>query len=101
MEKQRNNQELFYHPNTSDKVIDIIERYRHDRNNRLEIHYGDTMQLWGDIDTGYIGSSTGNIKIPLCIANKRSSGGGGILTHCIQIIKLAKGKHTLYNPNKL
>ena len=97
---QRQNEELFYNPYTSDDVIDIIERYR-DRDIRLSFYYGDAKELWGDIETGYIGNSTGNVKVPLAIHNKRSMGAGSLLTHCVQIIKLAKGKKTLYNPNKL
>ena len=54
---------------------------------RLRLHYGDTKsgKSWfEENDTiGYIGRSTGEVKIPLLIKNNRSTGGGGILDHCI------------------
>jgi hypothetical protein len=49
--------------------------------------FGDTKdgRDWGEVhDTkGYIGRSTGSIKIPLLLNTVSSSGGGGLLDHCI------------------
>src|SRR5205807_9933210 len=74
-----------YHAETPQKVIDILERAR-DNRWRLTIDFGDTKTgaSWHEIyDTsGYIGRSTGSIKIPLLVHNARSYGGGALLDHC-------------------
>lgn len=90
-----------YNPETSDEIIGIIERLRESQT-RITLEYGDikTGQGWGDIYdvTGTIGRSFGGTqKIPLLIHNRRSTGGGGILTHCIVSIIAAKGKKVIYN----
>jgi len=46
--------------------------------------------------TGTIGRSTGQQKIPLLIKNSRSSGGGGILCHCIIRIDVISSRRTIY-----
>lgn len=89
-----------YHASTPDEVVTILENAR---------RYGWRLRLWfGDVETGKawdeeydvlgtIGRSTGNIKIPLLIANKRSSGGGAILDHCLVKIQMVQGtKRVLY-----
>lgn len=83
---------LFYDERTPEAVCKILSRFnelhRTGRNSpRLRLWYGDTEtgRCWmeeNDI-TGYIGRSTGLIKIPLLIHNSRSYGGGVILDHCI------------------
>ncbi|WP_152437801.1 MULTISPECIES: hypothetical protein [unclassified Marinobacter] len=72
---------------------------------------GARVRVWlGDINTGvawpeendlmgYIGRSTGQIKIPLLIANKRSLGGGGLLDHCIVRIDTTDGQTVYKHPN--
>lgn len=89
-----------YHIDTPMEVIRILEYYRQDRTERLHLCYGDTEtgRDWNeiyDVD-GYIGRSTGRIKIPLLVHNSRSMGGGAILDHCIVKIQTARGKITLY-----
>lgn len=97
-----------YHSNTPRKVIGILERARAN-GDRIRVHYGDTGtgQDWGDVYdvTGTIGRSTGPIKIPLMIANSRSTGGPGILDHCIVRIRWANRaqggdlyRHPTYTP---
>lgn len=83
---------------TPDRVIQILENARISRN-RLVIHYGDTNtgKAWGDKETGYIGRSTGDNKIPLVVHNSRSFGGGGLLDYCIVRIETSRGKTCLYN----
>jgi hypothetical protein len=87
-----------YKTSTPARVIEILEHNRIARRSRLVLHYGDgkTGRAWGDTETGYIGRSTGSIKIPLIVYNSRSIGGGGILDHCIVKIETAQGKHLLY-----
>jgi hypothetical protein len=67
---------------------------------RVRIWYGDTKTGVSWLDeydvTGTIGRSTGKQKIPLLIKNSRSSGGGGILCHCIIRIDVIKSRRTIY-----
>jgi hypothetical protein len=112
----------FFHKETPQKVKDILDRnilsgyslFDVLNNNircRLFLDFGDpeTGQSWGEVhDTqGTIGRSQGPIKIPLLIQNRRSSGGGAILDHCIVRIR-ETGKqgrelyrHPTYQPPKV
>lgn len=76
----------FYHEKTPEAVIKWLETSRV-RRQRIRNFYGDaeTGRDWmNEYDVlGIVGRSTGDIKIPLLIANSRSHGGGGILDHCI------------------
>lgn len=88
-----------YDPQTSDKVIEVLEHCR--KNNiRIVLDYGDvnTGKSWGDIYgiTGRIGRSMGPTKIPILLYNRRSMGGGSILDHCIIGIKESRGGRVLY-----
>lgn len=93
----------FYHKETKKEVIDILEScLRNDT--RIVVDYGDTQtgKSWNeeyDIK-GYIGRSTGQIKIPLLVYNKRSRGGGGLLDHCIIKISTTNGGAVLYKHPK-
>ena len=73
-----------YHQETPALLCSIIESLRATRQ-RVKIVLGDpkTGREWGDVETGYIGRSTGNIKIPRVIPNSRSTGGGALLDNCI------------------
>jgi len=88
-----------YHVDTSPAVINALE-YVRANNIRITIDYGDTKtgQSWHEEHdiTGYVGRSTGQNKIPLLIYNKRSFGGGSILTHCILSIRYANKKDGNY-----
>jgi hypothetical protein len=83
----------YYNINTPDKVIDWLETSR-ERKQRIRIFYGKSGKCWNEeFDTiGYIGRSTGTIKIPLLIKSSRSIGGGAILDDCIVRID-TKGKN--------
>ena len=88
-----------YHKNTPDQVVSILDRcLSGGRNTRLRIFYGDTAtgRDWHEEHdvTGYIGRSTGSIKVPLLINNTRSTGGGAILDD--NIIKIQHGNRVLY-----
>jgi len=89
-----------YHIDTNDKVIKVLERCRENRT-RIVIDYGnvETKESWNEVFdiSGYVGRSTGSIKIPLLVHNSRSYGGGSILTHCILSIKESKGKGVLFS----
>jgi predicted alpha/beta-fold hydrolase len=80
----------FYHAGTSDEIVAILEQARR-HNWRLTFDFGDvaTGKSWGEVNdvSGYIGRSTGSIKIPLLIHNTRSYGGGALLDDCIIGIK--------------
>ena len=75
-----------YDSRTSNEVIRVLENARISRT-RIIVDYGcvETGKSWNeefDI-TGYVGRSTGNIKIPLLVYNSRSYGGGGLFDHAI------------------
>jgi hypothetical protein len=77
-----------YHAETPENIVQILESARQtNRSTRLRFCFGDveTGRDWGEVHdtTGYIGRSTGSIKIPLLIATANSSGGGGLLDHCL------------------
>ena len=88
-----------YHVETPSELVSILEIVRALRK-RIKFHYGDTKtgRDWNEeYDTaGYIGRSTGNVKIPLLIKTSRSLGGGAILDHCIIKVIDAKTKEVLY-----
>ncbi len=94
-----------YHKQTHQNVVDVLEMARSNRL-RIKIDLGDieTGKSWNEIFdvTGYVGRSTGNIKIPLLIHNKRCYGGGAILDHCIIKIECSNKKDggVLYQHSK-
>jgi len=85
--------------NTCDKVKTVLTEC-YNNQCRVRVWYGDidTGVSWLDeYDVvGTIGRSTGQQKIPLLIKNSRSSGGGGILCHCIIRIDVISSKCTIY-----
>jgi len=89
-----------YHVETPDKVVSILEEARQNKDIRLRLCYGDTDTGldWSDVyDTmGYIGRSTGSIKVPLLIKTSRSSGGGALLDHCIIKIEQKHSNNSHY-----
>lgn len=90
-----------YNADTDKKVIDILENTRMS-NQRIRLFYGDikTGRDWmEEYDTiGYIGRSTGRIKIPLLIKTNKSYGGGAILDDCI--VKITINKKVVYQHPK-
>jgi hypothetical protein len=80
-----------YHHHTPKCVIDILEAARRDGTYRLRLYLGDPSsgELWGDVEEGYIGRSTGRVKIPLLLPNSRSLGGCAILDRNIVKIEHA------------
>ena len=95
-----------YDNRTPMEIILILENARKTRT-RLLFDWGDqnSGKSWGEVNDlrGYIGRSTGPVKIPLLIKTSRSLGGGAILDHCIVKISESKGgrvlwKHKNYQP---
>lgn len=87
---------------TPDEVIRVLENARLNRT-RLHISLGETegpqagkdwLEEWDVM--GYVGRSMGPVKVPLLIANRRSTGGGAILDHCIVRIRESAGGRVLY-----
>jgi hypothetical protein len=77
---------FYFNGKTSDKIIDVIIN-AYTMKKRIRVFYGnsETGKSWNeeyDV-TGKIGRSTGSIKIPLLIHNKKSFGGGAILDSAI------------------
>lgn len=91
-----------YHFETPPEVERALERLRRNRD-WVHVHYGDiqTGRAWGDIETGRIGRSMGQIKVPLVIHNRRCTGGPALLDHCIVWIESSrKGGEVYYrHPN--
>jgi hypothetical protein len=84
-----------YHIDTPDIVVKILEDNRKNhRGKRLRLWYGNskTGEDWEEsyATTGYIGRSTGLVKIPLLIHDTRGWGGPGLLDDTI--IKIAETK---------
>ena len=91
-----------YDERTSDGVIRVLESARLNRT-RLHVSLGETEgpkagRDWlEEFEThGYVGRSMGPIKVPLLIANRRSTGGGAILDHCIVRIRESARGRVLY-----
>jgi hypothetical protein len=87
-----------YKASTDPRVVAILEGSRLNRE-RIRIFYGEvaTGKIWDDAPMrGHVGRSTGSSKIPLLIRTARSTGGEGILDHCIVRIEASKGGRVLY-----
>ena len=88
---------MWFNTNTPIKVMEtLVDANKHYR--RIRVFYGDvnTGKDWCEtFDTiGYIGKSTGQIKIPLLVKNSNSCGGGAVLDGCI--VKITIDKHIVY-----
>ena len=84
---------------TPDEVVAILENARQTRT-RLHVSLGDSESgrdwIEENMVHGVIGRSTGSIKIPLLIHNRRSLGGPGLLDHCIVRIRTSSGGRILW-----
>jgi hypothetical protein len=87
--------DTYYSKETSDQIISLLDHLRK-MQSRVRFYWGDTKTGcdWGDTCdvSGRISRTTGTIKIPILIHNRRSSGGCAILTHCIVRIDWANKK---------
>lgn len=94
---------MTFKESTHPRIKELLTLLNHSRR-RVRIWYGDTEtgRSWNEEYhiTGEIGRSSGVAKIPLIIANRRSSGGPGILDHCIIRIDDINSRQVLYkHPN--
>ena len=91
----------FYELNTDNKVIEVLENARKSES-RIRIFYGDTItgEDWlEDNDTiGAISRTFGNVKSPILLKRKNSTGGGLILTE--NIVKITIDKKIYYIHDK-
>ena len=86
-----------------DEVINIIAPTIGERKERFVFDFGDldTGRSWNECfnTSGYIGRSTGRVKIPLLIHSRRSYGGPALMGSIVRVLT-AKGKRVLYqHPN--
>ena len=100
----QNNLPIAYHLETNDKVVNTLE-YARKNNIRIVVDLGDTKtgESWNEeyAISGYVGLSRGTkARFPILVYNNRSSGGGGLLDHCIIGIYTSKGKKPLYQFNQ-
>ncbi len=88
-----------YDEQTDPACMKVLEAARINRT-RIKIDFGNVEACvsWNEAgDTaGYVGRSTGTIKIPILVHNERSLGGGEILTACILSIRHANKKNGGY-----
>lgn len=91
-----------YDTRTPDEVVSVLENARLNRQ-RVHVSLGETEGpeagrdwLEENMVHGFIGRSTGSVKIPLIVHNRRSHGGPGLLDHCIVRIRTAAGGRVLW-----
>ena len=85
-----------YYADTPEPVVELLEQLRHSRR-KIRLYYGDpaTGQSWLDEHDviGWIGRSTGTIKVPLLI-EPGDIGGPALLDHCI--VRVDSPRQVLY-----
>jgi hypothetical protein len=90
---------VHYDAATPDEVIRVLEAARA-ADTRLHISYGDrvTGRDWLEEfeSYGYVGSSTGRTPIPLIVYNRRSMGGGALMSDNIVRIRRSKDGRVLW-----
>ncbi len=94
---------MFFNEKTPQQVCEILAQLNQNKKRvKLIIGNTETGKSWNEEydTTGTIGKSTGNIKIPLLIATKRSHGGGAVMDDNILIIREMQTGRILYQaPN--
>lgn len=87
---------------TAPDVVEIIERARRN-GQRLRMFYGDreTGKAWAEENdvTGYIGRSTGAMRVPLLLHSSRSTGGDAIMTGAIVAIMTGPSRFAYKHPS--
>lgn len=92
-----------YSPGTPKQLQDVLESL-HSTNKRVRIWYGDpdTGLCWDEeYDVmGYIGRSTGTVKVPLLVHSRSSLGGPQLSTGRILRVDITKTGETIYKSPK-
>ena len=95
------NDKTHFHAETPQAVRLVLESARINRQ-RIRLWLGDVKsgKSWNEeFDViGRISRSMGPMQIPILLRNSRSSGGGGILDHCIVAIATAPGRFAYKHP---
>ena len=90
---------VYFYEGTPLTVCDKLIELNKSRE-RITLDYGDlnTGKSWGDTNDihGYVGKSTGSKPILILVFNKRSFGGGAIMSDHILSIKSSKGDKLIY-----
>lgn len=88
-----------YSGTVNDRLINVLLDLIYDRR-RVRVWYGDTQtgRSWNEEfqTKGYIGRSTGNLKVPLIVSNSRSFGGGALSVGCLVRIDDIESHRTLW-----
>ena len=91
---------LYFSEDTKSYLLKEAICYAFNNKIRVRVWYGDinTGVSWNDENDicGYIGRSTGQIKIPLLINSRKSSGGGALSVSCIIKVVETQTKRVLY-----
>lgn len=98
--RYRRHDGIYFHAETPVEVVRALNA-AHQARTRIRIHLGDreTGQDWlEEHETeGYLGNSTGPLKVPLLLHNRRSLGGGAVLDHCIVRIIETRTDRVVYS----
>lgn len=98
METYKTKNGMSFSEHTPDKVMQILSTAG--REKRFRFWYGDANngRSWNDENDvcGYVGRSSGTVKIPLLIANNRSTGGMALLDDCVVKIIDISSRTTVY-----
>lgn len=93
---------IYYHADTLNAVVRALEQARSSRQ-RIRIYLGDTQSGRDWLEEchveGYIGNSTGPLKVPLLVHSRRSLGGPALLDHHIIKIKKTTGGVLYHHPS--
>ena len=96
----------YYHAQTFDTVIRVLEQARETRR-RVRVRFGATVGRQAGLDLleeydveGRVGRSTGPQKSPLLVHNARSLGGGALMGHFIVRILDSRTHAVLYSHPK-
>lgn len=104
MEKREEQGGLWFSTNTPQQARKaIINAYENKYRVRVWLGDTETGKVWAEENDilGYIGRSTGTQKIPLLIYSNMSSGGDGLLDHCVLGIQSTHNKQFTYKHPKM
>lgn len=79
-----------YCSDTPDSLVQALERARLSRT-RIRVTYSE-----GNSHSGYVGRTTGQVKVPILVHNSRSLGGTLITECCVLEVRTSRGKALLW-----